>query len=158
MLDGLISRESSALTVGRVHHIVEPAEGAIFTSLAFVRYPGTSVDEFRKWWLHQHATFAVRLLSPELLAYDQVHVDRVLSEQTSEVTGTRCHPYDAYGNLPWTSIDQLVCSVAKPGGREEMYHDEMGHNDHATCPGSLMAVNGDLGSKAPQTTGGRASG
>src|SRR5262249_55076361 len=98
-----------------------------------------SVDEFRSWWLHEHAKVATRLLSPELLAYDQVHVDRELSRRGSAMAGIAYHPFDAYDNLAWASLDQFIDSVSKPGGRDEMYADEEGHIDHSTYRGALMS-------------------
>lgn len=139
-LSGLADRERSAVSVGDVYEIVEPRPGATFLSFAFRRSPGTSVEEFRDWWLGQHAGVAVRLLSPELLAYDQVHVDRGLSERASRSAEIAFHPFDAYDNLTWASIDQFLASVSRPGGREEMYQDEIGHIDHTSYRGALMEL------------------
>jgi hypothetical protein len=91
----LIDVSQAALTVGPTYRIVEPQEGAVFLSLSFKRHPGTSVAEFRRWWLTQHAQVATPLL-PGLLAYDQVHVDHELSKRAAEVAGLPYVPYDSY--------------------------------------------------------------
>jgi EthD domain len=143
-LVGLVDRERSAVSLGEVHAIIESRSGASFLSFAFQRYPGTSVEEFRHWWLRQHAAVAVRLLSPWLLAYDQVHVDRALSERVSRSANITFHPYDAYDNLTWASVEEFLASVSRPGGRDEMYQDEVGHIDHSSYRGALMALVGGV--------------
>jgi hypothetical protein len=139
-LEGLVDPEGTALTIGTTHHMVPVREGRIFLSLAFQRSPGTTIEQFRDWWFHQHASVAIPLLGPELLAYDQVHVDRELAEKASVDAGIRYHPYDAYDNLTWASMGALAASMSKPGSAEEMYEDEVGHIDHSTNRGSMMNV------------------
>jgi EthD domain len=109
-------------------------------SLAFRRHPGTSVEEFRNWWLHQHAVVATRYLLPELLAYDQVHVDRDLSRRASVSAGITFEPYDAYDNLTWATLESSIRSTSKPGSEQEIYQDEIGHLDHSTYRGAVMRV------------------
>ncbi|MCU1463701.1 MAG: hypothetical protein JWO37_3776 [Acidimicrobiales bacterium] len=142
VVDGLFDRDRSALAVGRVHPVVAKSEGQVFLSLAFARFPGTSVDEFRSWWLDQHSAVAVRLLGPELLGYEQVHVDRHASQRACSSAAIAYRPFDAYDSLTWGSVQSFLASVAKPGGREEMYADEMGHIDHSTYRGALMGLVG----------------
>jgi hypothetical protein len=140
LLDGLIDRVRSALAVGVAHHVLEPTEGSVFLALAFARFPGESVGEFRSWWLTQHAPVATRLLAPSLRGYDQVHVDRELSRQASASAGVAYHAFDGYDNLVWDSVDSFLTSVSRTDGRKEMYEDEIGHIDHSTYLGALMSV------------------
>lgn len=140
VLDGLIDRDRSALTVGLTRQVLPATDGSIFLALAFARYPGTSVEAFRTWWLTQHAPLATRLLGPHLRAYDQVHVDRVASRAACHAAGIAYQPFDAYDNLAWSSVDDFLRSVSEPGGREEMYEDEEGHIDHSTYRGALMVA------------------
>jgi hypothetical protein len=133
----LIDASQAALTVGPTYRIVKPQDGAVFLSLSFMRHPGTSVAEFRHWWLTQHAQVATPLL-PELLAYDQVHVDHDLSKRASEAAGLPYVPYDSYDNLSWESAEAFVRSTSDPQATRTMYEDEVGHIDHRTYRGALM--------------------
>jgi hypothetical protein len=137
----IVDLGASRLMAGMTHRVITPAaEGDTFLSLAFRRQPGTSIEDFRAWWLHQHAGVATRHLLPELLAYDQVHVDGALSERASIAAGVTYEPYDAYDNLTWASLDMCVRSTSKPGSEQEIYEDEIGHLDHSTYRGAIMAL------------------
>jgi hypothetical protein len=141
VLDSAVDLGRSRLMIGITHRIVAPPqEGEIFLSLAFRRQPGTSIEEFRSWWLQQHSAVATRHLLPELLAYDQVHVDRELSERASAAAGITFEPYDAYDNLTWATLESSIGSTSKPGSEREIYEDEIGHLDHSTYRGAVMRV------------------
>jgi EthD domain len=133
----LIDVSQAALTVGPTYRIVKPQNGTVFLSLSFKRYPGTSVADFRRWWLMQHAQVAAPLL-PELLAYDQVHVDHELSNRAAGAAGLPYVPYDAYDNLTWESEDAFIRSTSDPQAMRTIYEDEVGHIDHGTYRGALM--------------------
>ncbi|MGO8856811.1 MAG: EthD domain-containing protein [Steroidobacteraceae bacterium] len=137
MIRPLIDVSQAALTVGPTHRIVEPRPGGVFLSLSFRRHPDTTVEQFRHWWLTQHAKVAVPRL-PGLLAYDQVHVDHELSRRASEAAGLPYVPYDSYDNLTWTSMEAFTQSTSNPTAMREVYEDELGHIDHSTYRGSLM--------------------
>jgi hypothetical protein len=140
MLHGAIDPSRTVLTVGRVHRITGGRRGSVLLGLAFARHPKKSVSAFRSWWLDQHAKVAVRLLLPELVSYEQVHVDRSLSRRVSEGAGFTYRGFDGYDSLTWETLDAFLRSVAKPGGRDEMYADEAGYIDHTTYLGGLMEI------------------
>jgi hypothetical protein len=130
--------ERSIVTVGPMHRIVEPRPGDLFLSLTFQREPGTTLEELHQWWINQHAVVATRLL-PEVLAYDQVHVDHQLSEQASREAGFAYRCYDSYDNVTWANYDEFVQSVSKPGLPETILQDEEGHIGQGTKVGALMS-------------------
>ena len=138
LLQPLIDPAQAALTVGITYRILLPRDGAVFLSLSFKRYPDTSIEAFRKWWLEQHSKVAAPLLLPLLLAYDQVHVDHELSCQASARASLPYVPYDAYDNLTWASRQAYIDSVSDPDSMRKIYEDELGHIDHATYRGALM--------------------
>jgi hypothetical protein len=130
--------ERSIVTVGPMHRIVEPRPGDVFLSLTFQREPGTTLEELHQWWINQHAVLATRYL-PEVLAYDQVHVDHQLSEQASRDAGFAYRCYDSYDNVTWANYDEFVKSVSKPGVLEVMRQDDDGHIGQNTRVGALMS-------------------
>ena len=137
LLRPLIDVTQAALTVGPTHRIVEPKRGGVFLSLSFRRHPDTTVEQFRHWWLSQHAKVAVPRL-PGLLAYDQVHVDHELSRRASEAAALPYVPYDSYDNLTWASVEGFTQSTSDPTAMRAIYEDELGHIDHSTYRGALM--------------------
>jgi hypothetical protein len=137
LLRPLIDVTQAALTVGPTHRIVEPKRGGVFLSLSFKRHPDTTVQQFRHWWLTQHAEVAVPRL-PGLLGYDQVHVDHDLSRRASEAAGLPYVPFDSYDNLTWASVEAFTQSTSDPTAMRTIYEDELGHIDHSTYRGALM--------------------
>jgi hypothetical protein len=121
-----------------MHRIVEPRPGDVFLSLTFQREPGTTLEELHQWWINQHAVLATRYL-PEVLAYDQVHVDHQLSEQASRDAGFAYRCYDSYDNVTWANYDEFVKSVSKPGVLDIMRQDEVGHIGKSSKVGAHMS-------------------
>ena len=52
---------------------------------------------------------------PDMLAYDQVHVDHALGDQAAVDAGFASRSYDSYDNLTWADFDGFVRSVSSPG-------------------------------------------
>jgi EthD domain len=129
----------SLVLAGIMHHVFEPSDGDVFLSLTFRREPGTTLQEMRDWWLNQHAVVATSFQRPEMIGYDQVHVEHDVSEQASKNAGFDYRCYDSYDNVTWEHFDGFVASVVKPGAMEAIRADEEGHLDHSTYIGSLMA-------------------
>jgi hypothetical protein len=140
VLADLSDTQKSIITLGVMHHVIEPRQGEVFLSLTFRRAPGTTLDQLHEWWLNQHAAIAMSFMLPETLAYDQVHVDHQLSEQASLAAGFAYRRYDSYDNLTWANYGEVFKSIDKPGAAEALYEDEVGHIDHSTYVGSIMAV------------------
>jgi hypothetical protein len=135
---------TSVVAAGPVHHIVEPRTGRLFLSAAFRRDASISSDQFHDWWLNRHAPIAVAYLAPQLLAYDQVHVDAELSERASKAAGFAFEQVDAYDNLTWESFEKFVASMNKPGLVDAMLADEQGFIDLVTYIGSQMSVDAEF--------------
>ena len=127
-----------AAMTGPMHRMVPPRDGDVFLSLAFQRAPGTTSEEFQRWWRYQHAQLCVPLMSPELLAYDQVHLDHARSRAVAEAAGFTDRYYDAYDNLTWANAQSQGPSVTDPNIMRTILEDEIGHIDHATYRGNLL--------------------
>jgi hypothetical protein len=127
-----------AAMTGPMHRMVPPRDGNVFLSLAFLRARGTTSEEFRHWWRYQHAEVCVPLMSPELLAYDQVHLDHRRSRAVAEAAGFVDRNYDAYDNLTWADAQSQGPSVRDPKIMQMILEDEIGHIDHATYRGTML--------------------
>lgn len=138
LLADIADTERSIVTVGPMYHVVDPKPGDIFLALTFRREPGTTLEHLHTWWLNQHPVVVVPFQLPEMLAYDQVHVDHGLSEQASIDAGFAYRDYDSYDNLTWANIDECMRSISKPGSGEAIYADEVGNLDHMSYVGALM--------------------
>jgi len=132
-----IAIRGAAMT-GPMHRMVPPRDGNAILSLAFQRAPGTTSKEFHRWWRYQHAEVCVPLMSPELLAYDQVHLDHARSRTVAEAAGLVDRNYDAYDNLTWADAQSQGPSVRDPKISQLILEDEIGHIDHATYRGNLL--------------------
>lgn len=127
-----------AAMTGPMHRMVPPRDGMAILSLAFLRAPGTTTEEFQRWWRYQHAELCIPLMSPELLAYDQVHLDHARSRAVAEAAGFIDRNYDAYDNLTWADAHSQGPSVRDPEIARLILEDEIGHIDHATYRGNLL--------------------
>ena len=123
---------SIEVMAGPMFAMVPQRDGDTILSLAFSRYPGTTSQQFRDWWRLQHAPLAIRVLGPGLLAYDQVHVDRAITEALSTACGLVAYHYDAYDNLTWASPGDFVASLTDAEGMAQLYQDEAGRIDNDT--------------------------
>lgn len=135
---GLGAPGSIEVMTGPIFPIVPVRDGGAFLSLAFKRYPGTTSEEFRAWWLRQHSAVAVPVLGPGLLAYDQVHVDPAATEAVARAFGVAVVEYDAYDNLTWDDHDAFLHSISDPEGMARVFADEVGHIDDPSRRNALM--------------------
>jgi hypothetical protein len=137
-LDGVVDPASLEVMTGPIFPIVPARDGGAFLSLAFRRYPGTTSEEFRAWWLHQHSAVATPVLGPGLLAYDQVHVDPGASEAVAQAAGVPYVPYDAYDNLTWDDREAFLHSISNDADMARVFADEVGHIDDPSRRHALM--------------------
>jgi hypothetical protein len=127
------------IMAGPIFPMVPDRQGTAFLSLAFRRYPGTTSQEFQNWWMNQHSRIATPVLEPELLAYDQVHVDQAASQSAAEAFGVPYVEYDAYDNLTWQDRRAFVNSCTKDlEGMARIAADEIGRIDNSSRRHALM--------------------
>jgi hypothetical protein len=137
-IESLADRLSIEIMTGPVFPIVPVREGEAFLSLAFRRYPGTTSEQFRAWWLHQHSKVATPVLGEGLLAYDQIHVDHAATEQVAREFGVAPVAYDAYDNLTWAGRDAFLHSISDAADMARVNADEVGHIDDPSRRSALM--------------------
>jgi hypothetical protein len=138
ILDAIVAKGSLEVMTGPMHHMVPVREGGAFLSLAFRRYPGTTVEDFRRWWYSQHAPLCIPILGEEMLGYDQVHVDTATSREAAEALGVSFVDYDAYDNLTYRSQEGFLISCSDAQGMALIAQDEQGRIDNASRRHALM--------------------
>lgn len=139
VLDRVAEPGSVEVMTGAMHYMVPVRPGDTFLSLAFRRYPGTSVQQFRKWWHDQHAPIAIPVLTNELLlAYDQVHVDEAASRAAAEAAEVAYVEYDAYDNLTFASQAAFLQACSDADGMARVAEDEVGRIDNSSRRHALM--------------------
>jgi hypothetical protein len=130
----------SVVTLGPKYEMVAPERGDLFLSLSFRRDPSISPREFQTWWRERHGPLAIAHLKPQLLAYDQVHVDLELSAAAASAAGFAHQPFDAYDNVTWADYEGFLASIAKPGLMDLMREDERGFIDASSRFGTHMTL------------------
>lgn len=135
-LGGLIEAEACAALAGLAHLIVAGG-GPIFLALAARRDPATTVDDMRRWWLEEHAALVRRLVRPFPDGYEQLHVDRDLSQEIARGAGFGEEAYDAFDSINASSVDALLQPLKDPAIAGALYQDELGHLDHGSFRGAL---------------------
>ena len=138
VIGSLAEPGSVEVMAGPMFPMVPQRDGGSILSLAFSRYPGTTSQQFRDWWRLQHAPLAIRVLGPGLLAYDQVHVDHVITVALAEACGIAAYPYDAYDNLTWASPSDFLASLTDADGMAELSKDETGRIDNDTRRSAML--------------------
>ena len=138
ILEPLVEPGSLEVMTGPMHHMVPVHEGGAFLSLAFRRYPGTTVEDFRKWWYSQHAPLCIPILGEEMLGYDQVHVDPDMTRKAAEALGVPFVDYDAYDNLTYHSQEGFLISCSDEAGMTLIAQDEEGRIDNTSRRHALM--------------------
>jgi EthD domain-containing protein len=127
------------VTAGPIFPMVPTRTGNAFLSLAFRRFPGTTSRQFRDWWRQQHSQIAIPVLSPQLLAYEQVHVDQAASRAAASAMGVPFVAYDAYDNLSWADREAFLLSCTHDlEGMARVRQDEVGRIDDTSRRHSLM--------------------
>lgn len=127
---GLAEPGSIEAMTGPMHHMVPVRAGGAFLSLSFRRFPGTTEQQFRDWWLLQHSQVAIPVLGEDMLAYDQVHVDQPSSREAAAAFGVPYVEYDAYDNLTYRDYAGFLRSVADAAGMNTIADDEIGRIDN----------------------------
>jgi len=124
---------------GPIFYMLPVRHGTAFISLNFRRLPGRTSQQFRDWWRVPHAAMAIPVLSPQLLAYDQVHVDQAASRAAAEALGVPYVEYDAYDNLTWADRAAFVESCTQDlEGMARVREDEMTNIDDTSRRYALM--------------------
>jgi hypothetical protein len=138
VLDPLAAPASVEVMAGPFFPMVTARDGEVFLSLAFKRFPGTTLEQFQTWWRRQHSGVAIPVLGPGLLAYDQVHVDHAATEALARAFGVAPVLYDAYDNLTWASREGYLASISDPEGMARIAADEVGRIDNTSRRHALM--------------------
>jgi hypothetical protein len=139
LLADLINWSTVEVMAGPVFPMVPTGHGKAFLSLAFRRFPGTTSQQFRDWWLMQHSQIAIPVLSPQLLAYEQVHVDQAASRSAANAIGVPHVDYDAYDNLTWDDRTAFLESCTQDlDGMARIRQDEIGRIDDTSRRHALM--------------------
>jgi hypothetical protein len=82
---------------------------------------------------------AIPVLGPGLYAYDQVHVDMVVTAQAAAAFGVPAVEYDAYDNLTWADRYGFLDSCSDTAGMAELSRDEIGFIGVGTRRHALMS-------------------
>ena len=142
LLQSFIDVASVEAMAGPVYFMVPPRLGTTFLSLSFKRDPATTRAEFGLWWFNRHASVAIPVLGPLLLAYDQVHCNDAMTDAVSKAFGVPVVYYDAYDNLTWADWPSFQRSTADPIGGRRILRDEVGRIDNCTRRHGLMRTLG----------------
>lgn len=134
----LAAPDSIQVMAGPMHFMVPVRPGNGFLSLSFRRFPGTTKDQFRNWWLNQHSGVAIPVLGNDLLAYDQVHVDVAASLAAAEAFGVPYMEYDAYDNLTFVDHAGFMRSCSDVAGMNTIFQDEIGRIDNDSRRSAFM--------------------
>jgi hypothetical protein len=135
---GFADIASVEVMAGPMFAMVPVRRGGTFLSLAFRRDPAITSQQFSDWWLHRHAPMAIPVLGPGLYAYDQVHVDMVVTAQAAAAFGVPAAEYDAYDNLTWDDRYGFLESCSDTAGMAELSQDEIGYIGPGTRRHALM--------------------
>lgn len=139
VIEGMADISTIEVMAGPMFPMVPMREGETFLSLAFRRDPSTTSQQFRDWWLNQHAGIAIPVINPGLLAYDQVHVDMDATAAAAQAFGVPVVEYDAYDNLTWDGRSgYLRSSAGDPDGMATIAEDEVGRIDNSSRRFSIM--------------------
>jgi len=136
---------SVEVMAGPIFHMVPVSDGETFLSLAFRRDPATSKAQFADWWLNQHAPLCIPILTPQMLAYDQVHVDQAVTDAVSAAFGAPTVTYDAYDNLTWADRQGFLGSIGDADAMARIFQDELGRIDETSRRNNLMRKVGQSG-------------
>ena len=138
ILEPLVEPGSLEVMTGAMHHMVPVTDGDAFLSLAFRRYPGTTVEQFRQWWYSQHAPLCIPILGEEMLSYDQVHVDPEMTRKAAGALSVPFVDYDAYDNLTFHSQEGFLKACSDETGMALIAQDEEGRIDNTSRRHALM--------------------
>ncbi len=138
-LEGIADLSASAVVAG-VAHLIVPGSAATFIALAGRRDPKISVEDYRRWWLRQHAVLAQQIIHPFAEGYEQLHVDRELSRRAAKAAGFAVEDYDAFDSIFYHSVADFLKGVTDPEVARQLYEDEVGHVDHASMRAAVCRL------------------
>lgn len=138
-LEGIADPSASAVLAG-VAHLIVPGSAATFIALAGRRDPKISVEDYRRWWLKQHAVLAQQIIHPFAEGYEQLHVDRELSRRAAKAAGFAVEDYDAFDSIFYHSVADFLKGVTDPEVARQLYEDEVGHVDHASMRAAVCRL------------------
>ena len=138
-LEGIADLSASAILAG-VAHLIIPGSAATFIALAGRRDPKISVEDYRRWWLKQHAVLAQQIIHPFAEGYEQLHVDRELSRRAAKAAGFAVEDYDAFDSIFYHSVADFLKGVTDPEVARQLYEDEVGHVDHASMRAAVCRL------------------
>jgi uncharacterized protein (TIGR02118 family) len=83
------------------------------------RAAGLSAEEFRRYWLDEHAPLVRRYAEAlRIRRYAQCHqLDTPINAQLRNARGTG-EPFDGVGEIWWDSLDEMIAGSATSEGRE----------------------------------------
>jgi hypothetical protein len=117
----------SRIVVGRDLVIVD-GDGDIQLVYAMRRSPGTTHDEFSRFWAEQHTKVAVS--TPGLLGYRQLHVEPQLSAQAARLAGLPAGEIDGIALEWFATFDDFAGAVGGPAQfRTRAKQSEVQFND-----------------------------
>ena len=93
-----------------------------------------------KWWLGQHAPLVKKIVRPQSNSYEQLHVDRNLSQRASDTAGVAYEPFDLFDTITYDEISQFLEVLSKEEVSRQLYEDELGHVDHSSFRGSVCRM------------------
>ncbi len=138
-LAGVIDPARSVAVAGTCH-LLETGEGPVLMAGGARRVEGTTLQELSDWWLHHHGPLVLTVLDPKPLGYQQLHPDPDASWTVAAAAGVATTPLDMFVSAYFSSLDDFVAPLAKPGVAQRLREDEEGHYDHATMFGSMFQV------------------
>jgi hypothetical protein len=99
-----------------------------FVLMTGTRIAGMSVEEFRHWWLRLHGPLVERYCYP-MASYEQLHVDRSLSQQLCRACDVPFRAADAADSVYLADLDAFFSQVGKPDVEKLLREDEMHFSD-----------------------------
>jgi len=130
VLEPMMAPDSAEVMAGPTYFMIPPRLGDYVLSLSFKRYPGTSKQDFSRWWYYQHSAVAIPVMGERVLGYDQVHCDDAAIDAVSAAFGVAPHYYDAYDNLTLVSWESFASQDRDPEGSRRIAEDEIGRIDN----------------------------
>lgn len=138
-LNGVADAARSTL-IGGFAYLVIAGDADIFVALAARRDPNISVEAMRRWWLEQHAELAKKIIRPQSVGYEQLHVERDFSRQACEAAGFAFEPFDLFDSINYHALADFVAAVGNPEIQKTLLEDEMGKVDHSRNRAAVFRV------------------
>jgi EthD domain len=95
-----------------------------FMLMTGTRLAHKPIEEFRHWWLHQHAPLVERLCFP-METYGQLHADRALSERLCRRGNLDYKTVDAADSVYLADVEAFLAQTGIPEVAAELRNDEV---------------------------------